>query len=129
MQNKINKKYQNPFHFRDFFKKMTYDSRHFNIEERKKKKVEKRKKEKPDYITIGILHISHKQNAKLCILYIYYFIFISYIIFIIYFGYDKLGPWTLTYLLYLETENFLNNILRLLGIKHRKLYSLSLSRR
>ena len=61
-------------------------TRHCNIEEwKKKKELEIKKREKPDYVTIGTLHISHKLNSKLCILYAYYFIFVNYFIFIIHF--------------------------------------------
>ena len=39
----------------------------------------------------------------------------------------QLVHWTLTQLLFSEMKNFTNNILRLFGVKHRKLYSVYLS--
>ena len=87
-------------------------------------------------IAIGILHTSHKLSSIICRLcmYIYIYIYILYIY--IYYklfhihnilSSGQLVYWTLTLLSYSEMRNFTNNILRLFGVKHRKLYSVNLS--
>ena len=149
MQNEITKKYiLFFFHFRIFLffkkekkKKKDYTTqKYFNSEkeekeERKRRKNKKKKiKRKFIKIAIGILHTSYILSSIICRLYIYIYIYISYKLFHIHniLSSRQLVHWPLTQLIFTNTQynsemkNFADNILRLFGVKRRKLCSVNL---
>ena len=103
--------------------KILDDTKHFNSEKKEREERRKMKREKEidkdsywhiTYITYTKLY--HMLSICICKLFHTYDILSS----------SQLVHWTLTQLLYSRMKNFTNNILRLLGVKHRKIYSVNL---
>ena len=95
-------------------------------EEGKRRKKKEKIKRKLIKIAIGILNKSHILSSIICRLCIY--IYKLYELFHIHNILSwQLVNWTLTQLLYSEMKNFTNSILRLFGVKQKKLYSVNLS--